>query len=148
MIYLIHTAYFKSELQQLARTGKLSSKSPLLSLNPVIQNHFLRVGGRLAHSLLEEDAKHPLILPANCHLTSLIIQDAHQRTLHAGVQLTLATLRRQYWIVKGRFAVKKIIRDCPACSRHAARVPTQLMGELPQARVHPSSPFERILFIR
>ena len=96
LIYLIQTAYFKSELQQLARTGKLSSKSPLLSLNPVIQNHLLRVGGRLAHSLLEEDAKHPLILPANCYLTSLIIQDAHQRTLHGGVQLTLATLRRQY----------------------------------------------------
>ena len=56
--YLIQTAYFKSELQQLARPGKLSSKRPLSSLNPLIQNHLLRVGGRLAHSLLEEDAKH------------------------------------------------------------------------------------------
>ena len=61
----------------------------------MIQNHLLRVGGCLAHSLLEEDAKYPLILPANCHLTSLIIQGAHQRTLHGGVQSTLATLRRQ-----------------------------------------------------
>ena len=60
LIYLIQTAYFKSELQQLAITGKLSSKSPLLSLNPAIQNHLLRIGGRLVHSLLEEDAKHPL----------------------------------------------------------------------------------------
>ena len=109
----------------------------------MIQNHLLRVGGRLAHFLLEEDAKHPLILSANCHLTSLIIQDAHQRTLHGGIQLTLATLRRQYWIVKGRSAVKKIIRACLACSRHAARVPTQLMGELSQVRVRSSSPFER-----
>ena len=44
LIYLIQTAYFKSELQQLARTGKLSSKSPLSSLNPLIQSHLLRVG--------------------------------------------------------------------------------------------------------
>ena len=67
----------------------------------MIQNHLLRVGGRLSHSLLEEDAKHPVILPAGCHFTKLIIRDAHQSTLHGGVQLTLATLRRQYWIVKG-----------------------------------------------
>ena len=39
----------------------------------------------------------------------------------------------QYWIVKGRTAVKKVIRACLTCSRHAARVPTQLMGELPKA---------------
>ena len=28
-------------------------------------------------------------------------------------------------------------------ARHAARVPSQLMGELPKARVRPSLPFER-----
>ena len=109
----------------------------------MIQNHLLRVGGRLAHSLLEEDAKHPLILPAKCHFTTLIIQDAQQRTLHGGVQLTLATLRRQYWIMKGLAEVKKSIRACTTCSRHAARVSNQLMGELPKTRARPSLPFER-----
>ena len=44
--------------------------------------------------------------------------------------------------MKGRSAVKKVIRACLTCSRHAARAPTQLMGTLPQARVRPSSPFE------
>ena len=143
VIYLVQTAYFKLELQQLQRRGKLSSKSTLLPLNPMIQNHLLRVGGRLSHSLLEEDAKHPLILPADCHLTTLLIRDAHHRTLHGGTQLTLSTIRRQYWIEKGGSAVKKIIRACLTCSRHAVRVPTQLMGELPKARVRTSSPFVR-----
>ena len=78
------------------------------------------MGGRLAHSLLDEDAKHPLILPAKCHFTTLIISDAHQLTLHGGVQLTLATPRRQYWIVKGRAEVKRVIRACITCTRHAA----------------------------
>ena len=109
----------------------------------MIQNHLLRVGGRLSHSILEEDAKHPLILPADSHFTTLLIRDAHRRTLHGSIQLTLATFRRQYWIVKGRSAVKKVIRACLTCSRHAARVPTQLMGELPKAQVRPSLPFER-----
>ena len=109
----------------------------------MIQNHLLRVGGRLSHSLLAEDVKHPLILPAKCHFTTLIISDAHQRTLHGGVQLTLATLRDQYWIVKRRAEVKRVIRACITCTRHAARVPIQLMGELPKARVRQSSPSER-----
>ena len=143
LIFLVQAAYFKLELQQLKGTGKLSTKSTLLPLNPMIQNHLLRVGGRLSHSLLEEDAKHPLILPADCHFTTLLIRDAHHRTLHGDVQLTLATLRRQYWIVKGRAAVKKAIRSCIVCTRHAARVPTQLMGDLPKARVCHSSTFER-----
>ena len=38
--------------------------------------------------------------------------------------------------------VKKVIRACLTCSRHATRAPTQLMGELTKARVRPSSPFE------
>ena len=126
LIYLVQTAYFKLELHQFKRKGKLSTKSTLLPLNPMIQNHLLKVGGRLSHSLLEEDANHPLILLADCHFTILLIRDAHHRTLHGGTQLTLATLRRQYWIVKGRSAVKKVIRLCITCSRHAARVPTQL----------------------
>ena len=29
------------------------------------------------------------------------------------------------------------------CTRHAARVPIQLMGELPKARVRQTSPFKR-----
>ena len=82
LIYLVQTAYFKLELHQLQRKGKLSSKSTLLPLNPMIQNHLLRVGGRHSHSLLEEDAKHPLILPPDCQFTTLIIRDAHHRTLH------------------------------------------------------------------
>ena len=41
--YLVQSAYFKLELQQLNRTGKLSTKSPLLLLNPTIQNHLLSV---------------------------------------------------------------------------------------------------------
>ena len=75
----------------------------------MIQNHLLRVRCRLAHSLLEEDVKYPLILPAKYHFTTLIIQDAHQDILRSGVQLTLATVIRQYWIVKGRAEVKKSI---------------------------------------
>ena len=96
LIYLVQTAYFKLELQQLQRKRKLSWKSTLSHLDLMIQNHLLRVGGRLFHSFLQEDPKHPLILPADCHLTTLLIRDAHHRTLHGGTQLTLSTLRRQY----------------------------------------------------
>ena len=45
--------------------------------------------------------------------------------------------------MRGRSAVKKVIRTCITCTRQAARVPSQLMDELLKARVRPSLPFER-----
>ena len=50
LIYLLQTDVFKSELQQL-RQENFSTQSSRLPLNSMIQNHLLRVGGRLAHSL-------------------------------------------------------------------------------------------------
>ena len=96
------------------------------------------MGGRLLHSLLEEDAKYPYIIPSSCHFTILLIRQTDLRSLHGGVQLTLGTLRRQYWIIRGRLEVKKVIRACATCTRYLARISCQLMGSLPQARVCPS----------
>ena len=56
--------------------------------------------------------------------------------------MSLATLRQQVWILRGRIEVRKVVRSCLQCARYAARTPTQLMGVLPPARVRPSPPFQ------
>jgi len=53
----------------------------------------------------------------------------------------LRILREEYWIIGGRGLVKKHIRRCVICARQSARLLTQLMGNLPESRVNPSSPF-------
>ena len=68
--YLVQKVYFKEELRQLLAHSRLISKSSLLKLNPVIERGLIKVGGRLSNSLLEEEAKHPFILPSSCPLTT------------------------------------------------------------------------------
>lgn len=95
----------------------------------------MRVGGRLDNSDYPYEKKHPIILPLVGHFTTLIVREAHERTLHGGTQLTLGTTRQEYWIVHGRGAVQKKIRRCMKCARFAARPAQQIMANLPSMRI-------------
>ncbi|XP_077262536.1 uncharacterized protein LOC143897601 [Temnothorax americanus] len=117
----------------------LNAKSPLLSLNPFVDHEgLLRVGGRLKNAPISFNSKHPILL-ASHPLVTLLIRQAHSRVLHAGTQLTLATLRQDFWILRARSAVRSIIHKCVVCTREKAVVPQQLMGDLPTLRVSPPS---------
>jgi hypothetical protein len=83
----------------------------------------LRIGGRLRNAALEYSKKHPIIL-ARHRISELLIDHAHQATLHGGPQLTLHTLREEYWIIGSRSLVKMHIRRCVICTRQSAKFPT------------------------
>ena len=87
-------------------------------------------------------SKFPLILPSKGPLIDLLINDIHLKTNYGGKQLSLATLRHRFWIIKGRVSIKYIISRCVTCIRYSARFHTQLMGNLPRERLTPSYPFE------
>lgn len=140
-IRLIQEEEFSAETRTLQRKLELPKNNALVKLNPKLQEGFLRVGGRLRHSLLPEEAKYPFILPASSRFTELIVEDCHRRTLHGGVQLTLSTLRKRYWILRGRQTVKSVLHRCLPCLRYQASSAYQKMGDLPPARVKPSRPF-------
>ncbi|XP_046602575.1 uncharacterized protein LOC124296586 [Neodiprion lecontei] len=96
-------AYFAEEIRQMETSSNLIRSHPLSRLTLFIDsNGFLRVGGRLNHSLLSYDEKHPFILPRESSFSTLIIDHHHRLTLHGGPQLTLATIRQRYWILGGR----------------------------------------------
>lgn len=48
-------------------------------------------------------------------LTTLIVQDAHNRVGHNGVKETLTEIRRKFWIVKCRSLVKSVFHQCVLC---------------------------------
>lgn len=68
-------------------------------------------------------------------VSELIIRDAHLRCLHGGPQLTISILRQNYWIIGHRPFVRNLIHQCIPCVRERAQVPSQIMGDLPAARV-------------
>jgi len=142
IIQIVQRKHFKREIMSLEMRREIDKKSQLLHLTPFLdENGILRVGGRLQNSSLQFDEKHPIIIPHEDHLSTLIIQDAHQRTLHGGNQLTLAVIRRKYWIIRGKTSVRKILRNCITCHRFKANPVHQIMGNLPEPRVNPSPPF-------
>lgn len=128
---------------------KLRTSSRLIELSPYVENGILRVGGRLARSSLPMDMKHQAILPADSHLSELLIRYYHVLHNHAGVNLVLTKLREKYWILKAKSAIKKVIRKgkggCVICKRFQQNLQTQVMADLPAARVSkPDKPFSYV----
>ncbi|XP_065894153.1 uncharacterized protein [Dysidea avara] len=84
-------------------------------------NNLLRCGGRIHNAPLSELAKFPYLLPTHHHFTTLVIQNAHIKHLHSGVNATLTTLRQTYWIPSARQRIKSIIRKCVVCKKSSGK---------------------------
>jgi len=138
---LVQKAHFSKEWNALNKNDPIPPSSALKALRLMLgDDSLLRLGGRLHNAALEYGEKHPIILPKH-GISELLIDHVHRATLHGGPQLTLRTLREKYWIIGGRRLVKKHIRRCVICAHQAARLSMQLMGNLPEPHVNPSSPF-------
>ena len=113
----IQAQHFPSEiasLRQKANTlGPLSRQLRMF----MDDNNLLRVGGRLHNAPLDYSAKFPILLPTRHKFTELVIRDAHQRVVHAGVNSTVTQIRRRYWIPKIRAVVKSALRVCVVCKK-------------------------------
>ena len=142
LLLVIQKSVFAVDLKYLESNQSVRGDSKLSQLNPFIDNEGLfRVGGRLQHSNLPENRKHPIILPNDYPLTTLVVRDSHLSNLHSGFQLTWSSLQLQYWIVRGRNTVRNTLRKRVRCRRENAKVAAQLMGSLPSSRVNPDRAF-------
>ena len=102
-----------------------------------------RCGGRMLKSSLSLSAKNPVLLDWNHFLTNLIVFDAHLRVLHNGVKETLAEFRSEYWLIKGRQFVRKLINHCTVCKKQDGRpCHGNPPPPLPDYHVRRSRPFQ------
>ena len=87
--------------------------------------------------------QYPVFLPESHPYTAKLVEDAHQRTLHGGVGLTMAQVRESSWVPRLRQLVKKTIRECHGCRRfHAKPVSKPPPGNLPINRTEGDRPFQ------
>ena len=102
----------------------------------------MRCGGRLGNAEMPKSALNPVLLDKNHHLSTLIIRDDQERTMHGGEKKTLTELRSKYWIVRGSQLVRIILHRCVKCLKHHGK-PYQPppSSPLPQFRVRKSQPF-------
>ncbi|XP_076302125.1 uncharacterized protein LOC143220345, partial [Lasioglossum baleicum] len=142
VIQLAQRCDYSDVITAVSTGGTVGRSSPLRAMAPFLDDQgVLRVGGRLKHSLLSFDEQHPIILAPESPLTRLVIGHHHRRTLHGGVQLTLASIRQRFWVPQGRRMVKQCISRCIVCLRWRAATKKQMMGDLPSTRVTPTRPF-------
>ena len=74
----------------------------------------LRLRGRFANASLQYEEQYPIILRnRQSYFTRLVILNAHEETMHHGVETTLAIIRSKYWMVEGRRSVKLLqVQTC------------------------------------
>ena len=80
-----------------------------------------RSRGRIENADVSYSTKYPILLPRDHPFTALIVRRAHERVFHGGVKSTLTELRSQFWIVKGRSLIQRLLRSCVLCKRFEGR---------------------------
>ncbi|EAL57933.1 SD27140p, partial [Wolbachia endosymbiont of Drosophila ananassae] len=135
-------AGFQQDFQLLRANKALGNQSQLVKLSPIIdKDNLLRVGGRIQHSQLSAEAKHPILLPKNHRITYLIIEHEHRFNLHPGVSSLFVIVRQRYWIFGARNLIRKITHNCLACFRQRCNTMHQRMADLPSVRITQALPF-------
>ncbi|KAJ8966226.1 hypothetical protein NQ317_001189, partial [Molorchus minor] len=117
---ILKKRYFSKETDLLPNKGNCTElkDNRLRLLNPFLDDDcLLRVRGRLRYSPIQTNQRHPYILSDKCHVTKLIIVYEHERLFHASMQLLLANLRLQFWIINARTRVLSIHKAKDGCVR-------------------------------
>ncbi len=104
-----------------------------------------RCKGRLEKANIPQSSKHPILVDKDHYFASLIVYESHRRVMHNGVKETLTDIRSQYWIVRGRQFVRKLIGKCTICRRFEGK-PYQAppTPPLPDFRLREAPPFTAI----
>ena len=84
--------------------------------------------------------KYPILLSPKSKLCTLIIRKKHEENGHCGPMGTLSALRLEFWVPRGRQAVKKVVGSCITCKPYNSK-PFEYPGL-------PSLPRERVVFDR
>ncbi|XP_055604767.1 uncharacterized protein LOC129753000 [Uranotaenia lowii] len=142
LVRLVQKEAFSSELKDLRKSGFVHRSSRLRWLVPMIRDDgILCIGGRLEHSDLSTESKHPMIIPGNHQFSNLLAEIYHIRLLHAGPQLMLSSMRLKFWPLSGRDLCRRITHQCLTCFRIKPKLQQQFMGQLPSPRIQASRAF-------
>ncbi|XP_055589397.1 uncharacterized protein LOC129741675 [Uranotaenia lowii] len=142
LVRLVQKEVFSSELKDLRKSGFVHRSSRLRWLVPMVrEDGILCIGGRLEHSDLSTESKHPMIIPGNHQFSNLLAEIYHIRLLHAGPQLMLSSMRLKFWPLSGRDLCRRITHQCLTCFRMKPKLQQQFMGQLPSPRIQASRAF-------
>ncbi|KAL0177187.1 hypothetical protein M9458_026081, partial [Cirrhinus mrigala] len=129
---------FPEEVKALSSNQPLPPNSRLVSLSPEYDEDtgLIRVGRRLCHAEhIDLNVLHPIVLDTHQQLTKLLIKEYDANLLHPGPERVLVELKRHFWILRGRAAIKKCQLACTDCQKWRAQPKIPMMADLPPARL-------------
>lgn len=134
---------FKQEITCLKAGKPVPPTSRLICLAPELDStsQLIRVGGRLRQAdQLDADSVHPIVLDPKDPATKLLIQDVDEKLCHPGSERVFSELRRKYWVLRGRQAIRQYQHGCFECQQRRAKVKTPKMADLPSTRLRLHKP--------
>ena len=133
---------FPHEVKQLQQGKGVFSSSSLKKLDPKLDKYgVMRVGGRIERASIDEDIKHPILLPKQHLLTKHIVWEAHEKNQHAGIDWVHFHLRQKFWIMSSRQIIRSILRKCQICLRKIPLLSTNRITPLPSSKTNPNEAF-------
>ncbi|XP_074029084.1 uncharacterized protein [Leptinotarsa decemlineata] len=143
LIRIVQKEFYHEEIKTLknSSTTKLQptvkSTSKIYKLSPYLDEYgILRVRGRIdVSNRIEVNAKRPIILPRESHLTTLIIRKYHITFQHKNHESVFNEIRQKYYIPKLRRTLNKVRKNCQTCIINSAVPAIPEMSPLPVCRL-------------
>ena len=123
--------YLRNNQQEMVNTSMFNDLENSLFLRQNDKGIYCCTGRLSQEILLPYNIKGAVLLTFNHRLTRLIVIDAHNRVKKDGERHTLAEVRNEYWILKGKRFVLKIVQRCIMCRKFNVRLynfPLQLFA--------------------
>ena len=135
--------YFQNEISRLLDGKCVSRKSNIFKLDSFLDNHeIIRLGGRISQSRMEYKLKHPVLLPKNGFIASVIIGFYHRRVGHGGRGMPINEIRNNgFWVINCTAVVKLMILKFVDCRKLCGKTCQQKMSDLPEEQL-----IEELLF--
>ncbi|XP_058454825.1 uncharacterized protein LOC131432514 [Malaya genurostris] len=136
-----------SSHQQQESHNVLPKTSKLRQLTPWLDNRgIMRMRSRIAAcAFATEDAKYPIILPREHHLTTLILKHYHHKYHHQNHETVINEIRQKYYVPRIRVNYRKVRNTCQRCKNETSLPHIPIMAELPAARLAAfSRPFTHV----
>ena len=142
----VQATSFAKEIEFLKRKDQKSTPPTYVTqFGLYIQEGIVKCKGRMNNANLPGSTRNPILLPAKHEFVQLIIKKGHESVKHCGLRDTLTTLRERFWILRGREAVKRVIKKCVICLRiNGMPYKAQWTPDLPSERVSDDPPFTHV----
>ncbi|KAK3102609.1 hypothetical protein FSP39_012632 [Pinctada imbricata] len=142
VIKTIQAETLSDELECLRSSKPLPRHSHILTLDPVLDDSgIIRVGGRLKLTKTDSTFKHPILIPGNHYVATLLVRKHHTDVYHQGRHLTEGRVRSSgVWITGCKRLVSSVIHKYVVCRKLRGNLAAQKMSDLPVDRVTPGQP--------